>query len=55
MAEIPDFIECGESGSGELADSAEGVRSRDFDLKAIMCAPGLVGYDAAEAFARILV
>ena len=51
MAEIPDFIECGESGSGELADSAEGVRSRDFDLKAIMCAPGLVGYDAAEAFA----
>ncbi len=51
MAEIPDFIECGESGSGELADSAEGVQSRDFDLKAIMCAPGLTGYDAAEAFA----
>jgi hypothetical protein len=51
MADIPDFIECGESGSGELADSAEGVRSRDFDLKAILSAPGLVGYDAAEAFA----
>lgn len=51
MAEIPDFIECGESGSGALEDSAEGVRSRDFDLKAIMCAPGLTGYDAAEAFA----
>lgn len=51
MAEIPDFIECGESGSGELADSAEGVQSRDFDLKAILAAPGLVGYDAAEAFA----
>jgi hypothetical protein len=51
MADIPDFIECGESGSGELADSAEGVQSRDFDLKAILAAPGLVGYDAAEAFA----
>jgi hypothetical protein len=51
MAEIPDFIECGESGSGELADSAEGVRSRDFNLKAILAAPGLVGYDDAEAFA----
>lgn len=51
MADIPDFIECGESGSGELADSAEGVRSRDFDLKAILCSPDLNGYDAAEAFA----
>ena len=52
MPEIPDFIECGESGSGELADSADGVRSRDFDVKAILCKPGLNGIDAAEAFAK---
>ena len=48
---VEDFIECGESGSGELADSTEGVQSRDFDLKAVLTAEGLTGYDAAEAFA----
>ena len=52
MPEIPDFIECGESGSGDLADSADGVRSRDFDVKAILSGTGLTGYDAAEALAK---
>jgi len=44
---MPEYLEIGESGSGSLEDSPEGVRSRTFTVKYLVA--NLNGYDAAEA------
>jgi hypothetical protein len=44
---IPDVIECGESGSGSLVINADGTQSRAAQLRWLV--GNLSGYDAAEA------
>jgi len=50
--QIPDVIECGESGSGSLVINADGTQSRATQLRWLI--KGLTGYDAAEARAKKL-
>lgn len=49
---IPNVIECGESGSGSLVINTDGTQSRAVQLRWLVS--GMTGYDAAEARGKAL-